>query len=35
MDCPEPRPIQPPEHGGVVEVTEGDGIYRHYERRAA
>jgi len=35
MDCPEPRPIQPPEQGGVVEVTEGDGLYRHYERRAA
>jgi hypothetical protein len=35
MDCPEPRPIQSPEQGGVVEVTEGDGLYRHYERRAA
>ena len=35
MDCPGPRPIQSPEQGGVVEVTEGDGLYRHYERWAA
>jgi putative transposase len=30
MDCPEPRPVQGPERGVVVEV-----VYRHYERRAA
>jgi hypothetical protein len=35
MDCPEPRPIQSPEQGGVVEVAEAGGMYRHYERRAA
>jgi transposase InsO family protein len=35
MDCPEPRPIQGREQGAVVEVTEGGGLYRHYERRAA
>ena len=35
MHCPEPRPIQSPEQGAVVEITEGSGPYRHYERRAA
>ena len=35
MDCPEPRPVQPPELGDVVEVAESGGMYRHYERRAA
>ncbi len=35
MDCPEPRPVQGPEHGQVVEVAEAAGLYRHYERRAA
>ena len=35
MDCPEPRPIQARDQGGVVEVTEGGGLYRHYERLAA
>jgi hypothetical protein len=35
MDCPEPRPVQPPEQGDVVEVAERGGMYRHYERRAA
>ena len=35
MDCPEPRPIQSREQGAVVEVTEGSGLYRQYERRAA
>jgi hypothetical protein len=35
MDCPQPRPIQGREQGAVVEVTESDGLYRHYERRAA
>ncbi|HXQ23045.1 MAG TPA: integrase core domain-containing protein [Candidatus Acidoferrales bacterium] len=32
MDCPEPRPIQPPDQGAVVEVAESGGLYRHYER---
>ncbi len=35
MDCPEPRPVQGPERGDVVEVAEAGGLYRHYERRAA
>lgn len=35
MDCPEPRPIHSHKQGAVVEVTEGGGLYRHYERRAA
>jgi hypothetical protein len=35
MDCPESRPIQSRERGVVVEVTERDGLYRHYKRRAA
>ncbi len=35
MDCPEPRTVQGPEHGEVVEVAEAAGLYRHYERRAA
>ena len=35
MDCPAPRPVQPPEVGPVVEVAEAGGLYRHYERRAA
>ena len=35
MDCPEPRLVQPPEVGEVVEVREASGLYRHYERAAA
>jgi len=35
MDCPEPRPIQSRAQGAVVEVPEGGGLYRHYERHAA
>ena len=35
MDCPEPRPIQSPAQGRVVEVPEAGGLYRHYERWAA
>lgn len=35
MDCPEPRAVQPPEVGEVVEVVEASGLYRHYERVAA
>jgi transposase InsO family protein len=35
MDCPEPRPVQGPEIGTVVEVEEARGLYRHDERRAA
>jgi transposase InsO family protein len=35
MDCPEPRPVQAPEPGEVVEIDEAGGLYRHFERRAA
>jgi len=35
MDCPEPRPVQGPECGVVIEVAEAGGLYRHYQRRAA
>jgi len=35
MDCPEPRAVQPPEVGEVVEVREAAGLYRHYRRSAA
>jgi putative transposase len=35
MDWPEPRAVQPPEVGGVVEVPEVGGLHHHYERRAA
>ncbi len=35
FDCPEPRPMQPPEQGRVVEIAEAGGLYRHYERLAA
>jgi len=35
MDCPEPRFIQFPESGKVVEVREVNGLHHHYERRAA
>ena len=35
MDCPEPRLVQGPQHGAVVEVAEAGGLNRHYERRAA
>ncbi len=30
-----PRPIQTREQGAVIEVAEGGGLYRHYERLAA
>ncbi len=35
MDCPEPRSVQPPEQGKVVEIVEAGGLHQHYERRAA
>jgi putative transposase len=35
MDCPEPRPVERPEDGKVVEVLEVGGLQHHYERRAA
>jgi putative transposase len=35
MDCPEPRPVHPPEYGKVIAVPEVGGLHHHYERRAA
>jgi len=34
-DTPEPRLVQPPELGGVVELPEVGGLHHRYERRAA
>lgn len=35
MDCPEPRPVLPPDRGSVVEIPEVGGFHHHYERVAA
>jgi putative transposase len=35
MDCPEPRPVEPPACGTVVAVAEVRGLHHHYERQAA
>jgi putative transposase len=35
MDCPEPRPVLPPDRGSVVEIPEVSGLHHHYERIAA
>ena len=35
MDCPEPRPVQHPDPGQVVEIPEVNGLHHHYERCAA
>jgi len=34
-DAPEPRAIQPPELGTVVEIPEVGGLHHRYQRRAA
>ena len=34
-DAPEPRMVQAPELGGVVELPEVGGLHHRYERRAA
>ncbi len=34
-DAPEPRAIQPPELGAVVEIPGVGGLHHRYERRAA
>ena len=34
-DAPEPRMVQPPELGGLVELPEVGGLHHRYERRAA
>ena len=35
MDCPDTRPVQPPEEGAVVAFPEVGGLHHHYERMAA
>jgi transposase InsO family protein len=35
MDCPQPRAVQHPSVGYVVELPEVGGLHHHYERRAA
>jgi transposase InsO family protein len=35
MDCPVPRPVEPPEYGEVIAVPEVGGLHHHYERWAA
>lgn len=35
MDCPEPREVQPPERGEVVQFPEVGGLHHRYERLAA
>jgi putative transposase len=35
MDCPDPRPVQPPALGLVTAVPEVGGFHHHYERRVA
>jgi transposase InsO family protein len=35
MDCPEPRPVEPPGAGVVIAVPEVGGLHHHYARRAA
>jgi transposase InsO family protein len=35
MDCPNSRPIQPPDCGQVIAVPEAGGLHHHYERVAA
>ena len=34
-DAPEPRSVQPPERGSVIEIPEVGGLDHRYERRAA
>jgi putative transposase len=34
-DAPEPREIQPPELGKIVQLPELGGLHHRYERRAA
>jgi len=35
MDCPEPRPVEPPGAEAVIAVPEVGGLHHHYARRAA
>jgi hypothetical protein len=35
QDAPEPRAIQPPELGAMIEIPEVGGLHHRYERREA
>jgi transposase InsO family protein len=35
MDCPVPRPVEPPECGEVIAIPEVGGLHHHYERWVA
>ena len=35
QDSPEPRAIEPPEHGKVVAIPKVGGLHHHYTRKAA
>jgi hypothetical protein len=34
-DTPDPRTVEPPEKGRVIELAEVGGLHQRYERRAA
>jgi putative transposase len=34
-DCPDPRPIQPPNRGRVIALPQVGGLHHRYERLAA
>jgi len=34
-DAPEPRAVEPPDRGGVVEISEVGGLHHRYTRQAA
>jgi len=34
-DCPDPRPVMPPESGRVVAISQVNGLHHRYERLAA
>jgi putative transposase len=34
MDCPDPRPVHPPDRGTVFEFPDIGGLHHHYERLA-
>jgi dienelactone hydrolase len=35
MDCPDTRPVQPPDRGAIVAFQEVAGLHHRYERVAA
>lgn len=34
-DAPEPRPVEPPDHGKVIEIPKVGGLHHRYRRLAA